>query len=237
MDLFLRIYKHLLPKGRAWSLVIDGMLRKFFEGISGLPDDVRNFIDDIWSDLWPQTSRDIEAWERQFGIIPNTAVEADRRAALAAAWLGGGVQSPHGVQAVLRAAGFDVYVHDPWYFSPGKTIRDARALLTPPGVGYPLANKFIVQVPSYVDGVMCGDPAAICGEPDALAGNSVGAGHGTVPTVVPTDPNTWPYFWYVGAQTFGALATIDAARRNEFETLLLKLKPAHTWVGVFATYS
>jgi hypothetical protein len=57
------------------------------------------------------------------------------------------------------------------------------------------------------------------------------------PPLVPDDPAKWPYFMYVGGETFGINAIVDLARRDEFERLLLKLRPTQNWVVTLITYT
>jgi hypothetical protein len=55
--------------------------------------------------------------------------------------------------------------------------------------------------------------------------------------LIPTDSTKWPFFLYIGAQTFGDLAPIPTGRRSEFEALALKVKPAHVWLGLLVEYN
>jgi len=64
---FLNVFKHLLPRSTAWNLVVDKTLRQFFEGLT-FPQGVKDFADRVWLDAFPQTTREIVAWEKQLGI-------------------------------------------------------------------------------------------------------------------------------------------------------------------------
>jgi hypothetical protein len=120
MDLWLRVYKHLLPTGKAWRLTIDKTLRQFFEGLTGLPEDSRQFFDEIWRDLDPQTTRALEEFEQQFALETTGLTEQERRDRLDGAWKALGGQDPRYIEDTLRAAGFDVYVHEWWVPIPGR---------------------------------------------------------------------------------------------------------------------
>lgn len=112
--MFFRLFQHLLPDARAWRLTIQKTLRFFFEGLAGAGSDARDFIDGVWSDLLPQTTRELALFEAQFGL-PNTLTDTqERRDRLAARWQAMGGQDPRYIQDTLQAAGFDVYVHEWW---------------------------------------------------------------------------------------------------------------------------
>ncbi len=112
---FLDIIKHLLPNAKAWVITIEKRLKEFFSGLTGLGEDAKEFTDDAWLDIFPQTTREISAWELQFGLGQvNTLTEQQKRDRLAAAWSATGGQSPSYIQGVLQENGFDVYLHDWW---------------------------------------------------------------------------------------------------------------------------
>lgn len=113
-DIWLNIFKHVLPNARAWRITVEKTLRRFFEGLTGLPEDVKEFDDLIFSDLDPQQTRELAAWEKQFGLMDTGLTEQQRRDRLEATWKALGGQSPRYIQDTLQAAGFDVYVHEWW---------------------------------------------------------------------------------------------------------------------------
>lgn len=228
MSLFFRILQHLLPRSPAWQTVADKTLRKFLTGIAASGQPVRGFIDDVWDDMFPSTTRELELWEEQFGLQP-TSTEADRRLELAAEWKARGGQSPHYIQTTLQAAGFPVYVHEWWSSGPPWVARDPRTYTQTPLIGQ----------------TQCGEPLAQCGEPDArcsrLLANEVGYlvnlnWSGAAPPVVPDDSAKWPFFLYIGDQTFPNKVNIPSTRRREFERLLLKICPAQQWIVVLVDF-
>lgn len=265
-DLFFRLYQHLLPTGRAWRIVVDKYLRRFFQGLTDpLGVAFKEFMDAIFLDLFAQETRQLEEWEDQFALTQTPGnTEQQRRDRLAAAWLGGGNLSPKSIQDTLRAAGFDVYVHEAWFFDPNKQIRDPNQYLadgTNPLIyvaecdepialcgqleaecgetvgaplGYPLVNKI---TETLIAGVDCGEDLAQCGENDALCGNIFGVAFVTRQYELPTDPSKYPFFWYVAGENFPDFATVEQSRRDEFETLVLKIGPTHLWAGILVNYS
>lgn len=265
MSVFLRVFKHLLPRGRAWSITADKPLRRFFEGLTGLAADVRLFVDLMWLDVRPQDTRELATWGAQFALVNPS------RESLAAAWSATGGQDPAYIQATLRAAGFDVFVHDWW--EPGtrpavgvqaqatarnpllylRATTDTRALKVECGealaacgeawadagnrlnpIGYPLVNR--ASESRRLDYMAFAGPYSYMGEPLASMDSHTAHHDFTVDYEVPNDPTVWPYFLYIGGAEFGTMAKVPQVRQNELEGLLLKMTPAHLWVGVLVEF-
>jgi hypothetical protein len=241
--LFFRQLQHLLPSGSAWRTTIDSTLRRFFLGLSEQPQLTRNYIDKVYLDLFPETARSkddvdpnersgaLEEWEKQFGLEPN-GTEADRRLALAAEWRATGGQSPGYIQGVLQTAGFDVYVHDWWSSGPPYVARDPRDYTEIALVGIYQCSGDALRFTSQPE---CSELATQPQCNDWLANEVYYLVNQDLtrraPPPVPDDPDTFPYWFYVGGETFGTHASVDVTRRAEFERLVLKLRPLHLWVG------
>lgn len=166
--LFLRIFKHLLPRARAWKITVDKSLRRLFNGLSGAGSDLKDFVDGVWSDAFPDTTRELDEWEGQLALPGVVLTEQERRDRIAAAWKATGGQSPGYIQDTLRGAGFDVYVHEWW--EPG----------TEPAVGVAgcatARNPLLVLRRRYSDeGYVwtCGTADATAGNPDVTCGGTV----------------------------------------------------------------
>ena len=99
--------------------------------------------------------------------------------------------------------------------------------------GYPLVNKIIIAL---VGNITAGMQAANCGAVAANCNTEI-TPHQPKRYVIPTDLTKRPFFLYIGDATFPNIATVSASRRNEFETLLLKICPTHQWIGVLVEYS
>ncbi len=267
-ELFLRIFKHLLPTGRAWRLTIDKPMRRFFQGLTGLGGDVRQFLDDIYDDIFPQTTREISTWEDQFALTNGGSLTIQqRRDRLDAAWKALGGQSPRYIQDTLQENGFDVFIHEWWTnvfpfagvycgealaaageasaecaaVIPFNTVKNPLDFLAPdnitpplPGQGFPLVNKIFTAGPDFL--VLCGEAIAEAGEADASSGNFLTFKFTPRKYTIPTDPLTWPFFLYIGGETFPDLAQIPVERRDEFEALCLKICPAQQWLGILVEY-
>lgn len=261
---WLNVFQHLLPNARSWRTTTEKQLRNFFEALTDTTADIREFFDLIWSDLSPATTRQLDQWDEQFGLPAYQLTESERRVRLAAAWKALGGQSPRYIQDTLQAAGFDVYVHEWWVpgseppvarnpsaylnndnvivylIEAGEAIAHAGEVLAEAGEtvgapGYVLVNKIFSSTSVILP--QCGEPLAMCGEVVAQCGNFTEYSFGFKQYPVPTDPSLWPYFLYIGAETFPGVATVPAARRDEFETLCLKIRPAQQWLGMLISYT
>lgn len=227
----IRLFQHLLPNARAWRLTIDKNLRRFFAGLSVLPADIQQFVDAVWQDVFPATTRQLSLWEDQFGLPAAVLTDAERRARITAAWLATGGQSPRYIQDVLQAAGFAVYVHEWW--EPGTN---------PPVARNP--NDVITQGAANTPFLMSdgggdaqdGDAVAQDGATLSLTGYLLVNKIPGVSYAVPTNPQHYPYIFYVGGETFPDVANVPESRRDEFENLLLKISPTEQWIGVLVGY-
>ena len=262
----INIFKHLLPRARAWRITVTKTLKQFFEGLAvALIDDTKTNIDNIWTDINPETTTKLNEWESQFGLSKTLLLESDRRSRLAATWQALGGQDVSYIQSTLRNNGFDVYIHEWWdpittptpgvkscavSRNPRTYLRDSytgTTILLECGEplaecgeytsprGYPLVNK-ITKTEADLS-VLCGEPLAECGEPDAECGMFFNYRDFLQNYNVPNDPALWPYFLYIGGETFGELAIVEPSRRNEFEALCLKIAPCHIWLGMLINYT
>jgi len=118
---FFRIFQHLLPRARAWNLVAEKKLRQLFVGLSKKPEEIREFADLVYYDLFPDTTREIAAWEKQFGL-PTASTEQQQRDNVSAHWQSQGGQDREYIEGVLAAAGFDVTLHEWWHTSAGEVL-------------------------------------------------------------------------------------------------------------------
>lgn len=167
---WLDVFKHLLPTGRAWRLTVQKNLRRFFEGLSGAPADAKDHIDDVYDDIGPDTTRELAAWEAQFGLPDTQLTEAQRRARLDATWKAQGGQDPRYIQDTLQAAGFDVYVHEWWVPIPGRPTGGSINGDVTPVARDPFQYLWDGAAPRQFVG--CGHDLAYCGGDLAFANSN-----------------------------------------------------------------
>lgn len=254
---WLRIFQHLLPNAKAWRITADKQLRRLFEALSATALDVQTFFDNVFFDVYPRATRQLDAYEDQFSLAGN-GTTAQRRDILRAAWRATGGQSPWYIQDQLRGAGFDVYVHE--WFVPRDINYGDELGATELGVmelgglaaisGEPVVrdpNSYLANLGTVTYDGQTGRPRTQTGRPGVQTGrksdsrgyaliNRTGAGD-YEGFNIPTDPDTFGFFWYVGGENFPDKANINIGRRGEFERLLLQIAPAHYWIGVLVNYT
>jgi len=229
------LFKHLLPKAKAWSITQTKRLREFFVGLSGIEPDFKEFADDVILDVFPETTRELDAWEDQFVLPENTSLtESVRRERLSAAWKVLGGQDIKYIQGTLRDAGFDVYVHE-WWSSPGPppVARNPHGSVI--GNNYMLVNIIIEQTSEITS--LCGESSMECGEPLAECGEYNPSVFGRKKYPVPGYPAQYPYIIYIGGETYPNNAQVPLSRKDELEALLLKICPSQQWIGMLITYT
>lgn len=263
---FFNLFKYLLPKSKAFNLTLQKWITKFFEGLSALPDDFRIYIDNVWFDIFPSTTRSIELWENQFGLRMPPSNDSQRRNNLDIAWKLKGGQSASYLQDILQDAGFDVQVHennpkiDPDIFISGDFVcfcggtnsvcgnNDAFCGKTG---GYLLVNGFIPDASDLrdylctcgfdgFDNITAGQSIAVCGYFEQYIINPKEYS-------VPDDSDYWDNIFFVGGDATRDPVThqlttietvlVDVSRQYELEKIILKIKPVNTWAGMLIDYS
>lgn len=97
--------RHLLPDSVAWRVIVERTLKKYLRGLSSAGTNAVGFVDDIYDDIGPDTTRELEEWEQQFDLYP-LGSDTVRRQGLAAAWAARGGQSRKYLEDIIRASGF-----------------------------------------------------------------------------------------------------------------------------------
>jgi uncharacterized protein YmfQ (DUF2313 family) len=257
---YFNLFKNLLPKSDAFSIIIQKYLTKFFESLTCIPDDFRTFIDNIFVDIFPSTTRSIELWENQFGVRVPSSDTSIRRSTVSVAWGLKGGQSAYYLQSKLQEAGFDVQVHennpsvDPDIFLSSQFIMtcdnswavcgndDAFCGMTG---GYVLANGYIAASSDLRDYLaVCGD--AFCGYGLSVCGYFEEYIINPKTFIPPEDSDYWNFIFFIGGDaerdpvthqlTSIATVILPASRQLEFENLILRIKPVNTWAGMIIEY-
>ncbi|RLE17561.1 MAG: hypothetical protein DRJ50_13935 [Actinobacteria bacterium] len=232
-----RMMEHLLPDGLAWRALNEKFLTQWVEGASEWSANVKTYADLVWLDIFPGSTRELQAWEYQFGIRDTGQTNEQRRARLAARWsdrLGQGVDD---LNKSFADAGFDIWVHEWWV--PGSNPTEARNPFDyiDDGTVQFEATLHPFDASSESEERQMGEPIMFLGERTGGAGYLL-VNNGYDPAItIPADPGTWPLVMYLGAETFPLHATIPGNRREEFETLALAICPAHLWLGVLVDYA
>lgn len=264
---YFNLFKYLLPKADAFKIFIQKPLTKFFEGLTALPDDFRTFIENIYMDLFPNSTRSIELWEEQFGIRNPSSDMVIRKSTIDLAWKLKGGQSANYLQEKLIEAGFtellvhennpeadpDNFLSDVFLMTCGNSWAvcgndDAFAGKTG---GYVLANGYLPAASDVRDFLaVCGGnmwTPTYCDQTEAVCGyfEQYILEPKTYP--IPNDPDIWGAIFFIGGEvtrdpvthkiTDIAKVVISVDRRQELENLILKIKPVQTWAGMIIDYA
>lgn len=237
---FIKLYKHLLPRALAWRLPkaiaagFQRFLRKYLEGLSEFPVDIKDFSDQIFLDAFPETTREIKKWEQQFNI-ESAGTETDRRNGIIARWRAQGGQGKDYLEDIIHSAGFtNVFIHEWWTDLGGGEFdtKDPNEYLSSDSL---LVNKgpttAITIYQSY-----CGGLDSDCGSPLAECGALLEIRFQDFEYEVPTEEDDFRFIVYVGAEIFPDHAEIDSLKRTEFERLLLTYFPDQQWIGLLIDY-
>jgi hypothetical protein len=257
---FFEIIKLLAPKSLAFSLFIQKKLTQFLEALTIIPDDFRSYLHQIWLDSFPSTTRELELWRNQFGIQYYPDDESQQRQMIATEWASKGGQGKDYLQSQLQSAGFEVQVHennpaiDPDILLSSLFVMQCGGTNAYAGRSDAFAGKtggdlivngpILTNVPlkiaiaGYIN-CCCGNNAAHCGYFEKIKT------HDRVYEIT-NDQDYWPYFFFIGGDatrdpvtheiTEIANANVQANRKDEFKRLILKLKPAQSWVGLLISY-
>ena len=231
---FFRLIQHLLPNSKSWRLTASKTLQKFFHGLAAaLGNPVKQHIDHVWLDIFPRHTERLEEWENQWGLL-NTSVltEQERRDRLTGIWRALGGQSPKYIQDSLHDAGFDVYVHEYWD-SKLDEIRNPSNYLNNGVTPYQYITVCKLEDPTVCRSIPY---SAACGEIKGHMGQLLI----NLPTKKAYDitkiVTNWEYIFYIGGKNFGDIAEVSIGRRDEFETLCLKLRPMQHFIGLIVRY-
>ena len=225
---FFKVFKLLFPCVKSFELVFETKLKKFIRGLSVLPEDAKTETEKVFLDLFPETTRAFDEWEKQFAVLFASEQYGENRVGiLKALWkANSGGQSLEYIQGVLQSVIPEIKVFEN---NPVKNPRDANAVLS----------------------CMCGQRWSVCGNKKLSCGYKVGD-ENFVPTVIrndseqtydiPVDRRYWENYFFVAKDVvlnkrqeiiYCQKMFVDAKWKSYIEYLILKMKPVHTGVIVF----
>jgi uncharacterized protein YmfQ (DUF2313 family) len=214
---WLDVFKHVLPNARAWRITVEKTLRQFFEGLSGTPEAVRTFFDDIFDDIDPQKTRQLDEWEQQFALPDTGMADQARRDRLDATWKALGGQDPRYIEDTLQGAGFDVYVHEWWVPSVAHPAGGSVNGDEVPVARDPFTYLWDGAAPRQFVG--CGHDLAYCGGDDMFSNsNDAPSGYPLVNKIVVagTDIGCGHDLAYCGGDQMAAGAGELTYRRKQY---------------------
>ena len=224
---FFDAIKLLFPRARAFELFITSVKRKIVKAFSVLPEDVRHNAELVFMDLFPETTRFPEKWEKVFAIYFTAQELEKRRAIIDSLWkINSGGQAGEFLQDILQAIEPKIRVIE----------------------NVPVANPRLVRV---VKMAICKNKKMYCGSKTAKCGATLG-GIPFIPSVLrndisefyslPYNPAYWSMCFFVCGNVqrdsnkkivYIEPLSMSAVWRNYIEYLILKIKPVHDTAIVF----
>lgn len=223
-DKILNLHQQLLPTGRAFRMRGDRL--KFYTALSRIEakayEDAVSLMDSLMPDNPRFTSQDATDWERRLGLITNLSTPlVDREAAILRKM---SFPQPNGhylfLQEQLQAAGFDVYVHENRFAAyPDGYETQNPATINPSILSEVEHGMFQHGMQShYLNNIVVN---SIYNEQDVTF--NIG--------------NNLKFTFFIGGETLGDYANIDAEREQEFRQLILQIKQVRHVAILFINYT
>lgn len=227
----LKLTRQLLPTGRAFRTAINSWTETLYKGLGRSESTAVNAGYSLMDSLMPDSSRfteeDATDWERRLGLITNLDLDLDsRKAAILRKMSNPGTNpaksSYRYLQAQLRAAGFDVYVHENIIYDyPSGTSTHNPADLNINILSQVQSGDHQhgnVQHGYYLNHLIVN---SIYNNQDVAFDTG-----GTLRTT-----------FFIGGQILGTMASIPATREQEFRQLVLTLKRVPSVAILFIQYT
>lgn len=229
LDKISALSRQLFPTGRAFNYYGEGPKKKLLSSVNKNMDKAVNdsalTLDSVLPDNDNFTTDDATRWEERLGMITNTAVSlADRKAAIIVKLNHPGDiparQSRDYLEDRLRAAGFDVYVHE------NLAEQTPADLLGPETTGL-WEHSSSVEHGTFEHGdTMEGSVW------EDMISNSIDETKDVYFNIGTNLKRTF----FIGGVNLGDYASVDINRREEFRQLILKIKPIRTVGFLFINY-
>lgn len=228
----LKLTKQLYPTGRAFKVASGSTLERLHEalGVSEAQayNDACSILNNILPDNSNFTTGDASQWEARLGMINGDSVAlADRKLAIKRK-----MQHPGNIPArqhylylegQLQAAGFNVYVHENRFdvYPDTYETQNPRTLYGSSGWFSNLHGTFLHG--QALHGQYYSDVIANSITQEGDRGFLIG--------------DNLRFTFFIGGQTLGTFASVDADRQAEFRQLILKIKPVQTVGFLFINYT
>lgn len=224
---FFDAIKLLFPRSRAFNFTINSDKRKLIKAIAVLPEDIRHEMEQVYFDMFPETSRCIDDWEKVFAVVFSSKELEKQRSVIAALWrINKGGQSAIFLESMLRNI-------------------DANILIVE---NAPVSNP---RQRSVTNVAVCGNKTLCCKNVKAVCGYRIGDENFS-PSIlrndvselysIKNDPRFWAYCYFVCKRVvrnskneilYIEKLQIKKEFRNYIEYLILKIKPVHAVAVMF----
>ena len=219
--------KALLPTSAMWNLTQERNLRKLFESIAVLPEDLRREMELVYMDYFPDSTRCLERWEEVFSVIFTQSDIGERRDFLKLLWgMNHGGQSLYFIRSVLQGVFPEIVVEE----------------------NIPVANPREANIAYFAvcdnEIMVCDNEKAVCEyrEGDETFVPTILRNGTESPYTLPNDARFWEFCFYVCKKVvrnsrneilYVEKLQIPAFYKNYIEYFILRIKPVHT-VAVMA---
>lgn len=252
----LTLTKQLYPTGRAFKLPKDGWFERLHKGLAASEarayNDAVGFLDSILPDNPNFTADNATDWERRLGLINGTGVDLeDRKLAIKRKMNFPGTIKPRenwrNIQQQLQNAGFNVWVHENRFYNGSEyvTVDPTDALVNE---DYGEYGEYEYGEIEYGDDFSYYADFFIFAEYGELEygefeyGGAVFANK--VVNFIEQEKDATFYeggrlvaTFYIGGETFGTIAEVPEARKDEFRQLILKLKEVNMVAYLLINYT
>lgn len=228
---FFESLRKLFPRSKAFDMTQETTLRKFVKGLSALPDDVKTSTENVYMDLFPESTRALSEWEKQFAVLFADEQYGDTRAGiLQSLWQANtGGQTAEYLQSLLQKVNSKIKVIEN---VPVKNPRDANAVLA----------------------CICNYKAAVCGNKVLNCSYKLGDSEFTPAVIrndsesvynIPAESEFWENCFFVcGGVIRNSIKEIVYCQKLDLdkkwkpfvEYLILKIKPVQTTAVVFINW-
>ena len=227
MASFFEAVKALFPRSRAFQLFVENKKYKLIKALCDMPENVRKEGELVYFDLFPDTTRHIEKWEKVFAVFFTQAEYEKRRAIIDSLWkLISGGQSAQFLQDLLQCI--------------DKNIRVIENVPT----SNPRHSSIVDLCVNGHRSMRCGNRKAICNYRRGNVGftPTIIQNDATADYNIPFDVDYWEFCFYIckaavrnarGQILYIEPLEIDAVWRNYIEYLILKVKPVQSTAIVF----
>lgn len=228
---WLKVVQFLYPRSKAFRSICDNSFRKFCKGLGYVPQDFQTYLEKIYGDRFAETTRELKAWEKQFGIVFAEQYSDDmRRKLLSSFWqINKGGQGKDYLLQILQLISPDFQIVENL---PVRDPRDSNAVYAAVN-----GNKKMVNGNKYaVNGYKIGDSDFI---PTVLKNDSESFYE------LPSVPDYWRNCFFIcksvirnryKAIMYVEKLQVEAKWKNFLEYIVLKIKPAHTTAILFVEY-
>jgi hypothetical protein len=224
---FFNSVKALFPQSRAFQLFVSNKKYKLVQALCELPKNVRRECELVYFDLFPETTRFPEKWEKVFALFFTKAEYAKRRAVIDSMWkvISGG-QSAQFLQDLLQCIDSRI-----------KVIENVPA-------SNPRHSSIVDLCVNGHRSMRCGNRKAVCnyrrgniGFTPTMIQNDVTADY-----AIPFDTEWWESCFFIcqnavrnsrGQILYIEPLELDPVWRNYVEYLILKIKPVQSTAIVF----